>query len=111
MEYSQAITQDEQTVIRVTYNMTDRISELDLLILSTKCNYIAIGLLQLFLATGSPGNFIQVTNVVKDQGVLMDNSSLPSIHCKRKLPPKHAFIIMRSYAEISVSAFVPPPPL
>ncbi len=43
MGYSQAIIQDEHIVSRVTYNMTDRRSELDLLIISTKCNYIATG--------------------------------------------------------------------
>ncbi len=55
----------------------------DLPINPTKCNYIAIGRappLQLSLATGSPGNSIQVANAVKDPGFLMDK--IFSIFCR-----------------------------
>ncbi len=59
------------------YNVWNWLVNWDLPIKPTKYNYIAIGRappLQLSLATGRPGNSIQVTTVVKDLGVLMDNS-------------------------------------
>ncbi len=59
------------------YNVWNWLVNWDLSIKPTKCNYIAIGRappLQLSLATGRPGNSIKVTTVVKDLGVLMDNS-------------------------------------
>ncbi len=82
----------------------------DLPINPTKSNYIAIGrapALQIFLATGSPSNSIQVTNVVKNLGVLIGNSFSSSIHCKETASKarRMQFMIRRSFAELSVSAF------
>ncbi len=72
--------------------------------------HIAIGRappLQLSHATGSPGNSIQVANVVKDLGVLMNNSFSPSIHCKEAASKakRMLFLIRRSFTQLSMSAF------
>ncbi len=73
-------------------------------------NYIDIGRtppLQLSLATGSPGNSMQVANFVKDLSVLMDYSFSPSIHCREAAPKARwiLFMMKRSFAELSLSAF------
>ncbi len=60
------------------YNVWNWSVNWDLPINPTKCNYIVNGRappLQLSLGTGSPGNFIQIANVVKERGALMYNSS------------------------------------
>ncbi len=46
-----------------------------------------------------PGDSIQVVNVVKDLGVLMDNSFSPSIHCKGTVSKARwmLFMIKRSF--------------
>ncbi len=93
-------------------NICNRSVNLDILINPTKCNYIAVGRappLQLSLATGSPGNFIHVAHVVKDLGVLIGHPFSPSIHCKEAASKarRMLFMIRRSFAELSVSAFAP----
>ncbi len=94
------------------YNVWNWSVNWDLPINHTKCNYIAIGRtppLQFSLVTGSPGNSIQVANVVKDLGILIDISVSPSIHCKKDASKarRMLFMIRRSFAELSVSAFAP----
>ncbi len=52
----------------------------DLPINPSKCNYVAIRWvppLQLFLATGSPGDCMQVVNLIKDLAVIMEMPSHP----------------------------------
>ncbi len=58
----------------------------DLPLNPNSCNNIAFGRappFQFFLASGSPGDFIKVTNVVKDVGSLMDNLFSPSNNLER----------------------------
>ncbi len=57
----------------------------------------------------SQGNSIQVANVVKDLGVLIDLSFSPSVHCKEAASKarRMLFMIRRSFAELSVSAYAP----
>ncbi len=67
------------------YNVWNRSENWDLPINPASCNYIAIGRaspFQLSLATGSPANSIQVSNVVKDLRFLMDNCFSTSMVCK-----------------------------
>ncbi len=85
----------------------------DLSINPNKRNYIAIGRdppRLLSLSTGSLGDSIQVATVVKDLGVLMDNSFSPSNHCTEAASKarRMLFMIRRSFAVLSVSGFVPP---
>ncbi len=99
------------TFCRALYNDWNWSVNWDLPINPTKCNFISIGRvppLQLSLATGSLGNSIQVANVVKNLCVLMGNSFSPSIHCKETASRarRMLFLIRRSFAELSVSAFV-----
>ncbi len=94
------------------HNVWNRSVNWDLPINPTKCNCFAVGRappLQLSLATGSPGNSIQVANVVKDLGVLIDHSFSLSIHFKEAASKarRMLFMIRRSFAEPSVSAFAP----
>ncbi len=84
----------------------------DLSINPTKCNNIAVGRappLQLSLATGSPGNSIQVANVGKVLGGLIDHSFSPSIHCKEAASKarRMLFMIRQSFTETTVPAFSP----
>ncbi len=57
----------------------------------------------------SPGNSIQVANVVKDLGVLIDLSFSPSVNCKEADSKARwmLFMIRRSFAELSASAYAP----
>ncbi len=92
------------------YNVWNRSVNCDLPVNSTNCNYIAIGRaspLQLSRSTGSSGDSIQVATVVKDLGVFMDNFFSLSIHCEKvaSKPRRMLFLIRRSFAELSVSAF------
>ncbi len=90
------------------YNVWNWSVNWDLPFNPTKCNYIAIGRappLQLSLATGSQCNSILVANVVKDLGVLLDNSFSPSIHCKEAASKaRRLLLIRRSFVELAVSA-------
>ncbi len=54
-------------------------------------------------------DFIQAANVVKNLDVLVDNSFSHPIHCKEAASKarRMLFMIRRSFAEISVSAFAP----
>ncbi len=65
--------------------------------------------LQLCSAAGSPGDFIQVANVVKDLGVLMTSWFSPSVQYREAASKvrRMLFMIRRSFAELSVSAFAP----
>ncbi len=95
------------------YNIYNRSVNWDPPFNPTICNYITIERappLQLSIATGSPDIPIQVANVVKDLGVLMDNSFSPSIYCKQAASKakRMLFMIRRSFAELSVSAFTAP---
>ncbi len=52
---------------------------------------------------------MHAANVVKDLGVLMDNSFSPSIHCKEAAFKARWMLLMikRSFTKLSVSAFAP----
>ncbi len=82
----------------------------------TKFNYIAIeGVhpLQLSLDTGSLGDSIQVANVVKDLGVLMDNSFPASIHCKEAASKARRMLFMiRRFSVVApfITRWFAPPP-
>ncbi len=94
------------------YNVWNWSVTLDVPFNPNKCNYIAIERappLQLSLATGSLSDSIQVANVVKDLGVLMDNSFLPSVHCKEAASKARRMLFMkrRSFSELPVSVFAP----
>ncbi len=92
------------------YNVWTRSVSWHLPINATKCKCIDIGRappLQLSFATGNLGNSIHVANVVKDLGVLMDDSFSPSSHCNEAASKarRMLFMIKRSFDELSVSAF------
>ncbi len=74
--------------------------------------YRAIGRnppLPLFFSTGTPGNFVQVANTVKNLCVHTGSSFSPSIHCRKATPiARHMlFMIRRPFAEPSVSTPTP----
>ncbi len=64
---------------------------------------------QLSFATWSPDDPMQVTNVGKDLGVLMNYSFSRSIYCREAVSTARRVLLMikRSIAELSVSTFTP----
>ncbi len=57
----------------------------------------------------TPSNSIQVANVDKGLGVLMDNFLSPSVHCKEAAykARRMLFMIKHSFAELCVPSFAP----
>ncbi len=90
------------------YNVWNWSAYWDLPINPTKCKYINITRappLQLCLGTGSPDDFIQVANVIKN----LDSYISTSVHCREAASKARRllFMIRRSFTKLSVLAFVP----
>ncbi len=93
------------------YNVWNWSVNWDLSINPTKWNYIAIGRappLQLSFAIDSPDDFIQVANVVKNLGVLEDNSFSHSIHSiEATFAPLFYNTLVRSLFEYAMQTCLP----